>query len=112
LSFLFSLVRRLVENLTVFLENMKKNIDKTHGVIFSQRVLLALIDAGMVREKAYDMVQPKAMKAWEEGIHFRTLIEADETITNLLSQEQIADCFDYTYHLKNVDAIFERMGLN
>ncbi|HLR79274.1 MAG TPA: adenylosuccinate lyase [Bacillota bacterium] len=112
LNYMLNRFMRVVKNLTVFPENMKKNIDKTHGVIFSQRVLLALIDAGMVREKAYDIVQPKAMKAWEEGIHFRTLIEADETITNLLSQEQIADCFDYTYHLKNVDAIFERMGLN
>src|SRR5699024_12712333 len=112
--FNYMLIRiiRDVKNINVLQDNNKKNIDKTHGVIFTQRVLLALIDAGMVREKAYDIVQPKAMKAWEEGIHFRTLIEADETITNLLSQEQIADCFDYTYHLKNVDAIFERMGLN
>lgn len=112
LNYMLNRFMRVVKNLTVFPDNMKKNIDKTYGVIFSQRVLLALIDAGMVREKAYDVVQPKAMEAWEKGIHFRKLVEADATITNLLSREQIADCFDYTYHLKNVDAIFERMGLN
>ncbi|MFU0789049.1 adenylosuccinate lyase [Virgibacillus proomii] len=101
----------IVKNLTVFPENMKRNIDKTHGVIFSQRVLLALIDKGMTRETAYDMVQPKAMEAWETGIHFKQLVEADEKITAHLSKQEIADCFDYTYHLKNVDVIFQRIGL-
>jgi adenylosuccinate lyase len=101
----------IVKNLTVFPENMKRNIDKTHGVIFSQRVLLALIDKGMTREAAYDMVQPKAMEAWETGIHFKQLVEADEKITAHLSKQEIADCFDYTYHLKNVDVIFQRIGL-
>lgn len=101
----------IVKNLTVFPENMKRNIDKTHGVIFSQRVLLALIDKGMTREAAYDMVQPKAMEAWETGTHFKQLVEADEKITAHLSKQEIADCFDYTYHLKNVDVIFQRIGL-
>ncbi|MGX4670456.1 adenylosuccinate lyase [Cerasibacillus sp. JNUCC 74] len=101
----------IVKNLTVFPENMKRNIDKTHGVIFSQRVLLALIDKGMTREAAYDMVQPKAMEAWETGIHFKQLVETDEKITAHLSKQEIADCFDYTYHLKNVDVIFQRIGL-
>lgn len=90
---------------------MKKNIDRTHGVIFSQRVLLALIDKGMNREDAYDIVQPKAMQAWETGTHFKELIEADEQITSKLTQAEMDDCFDYTYHLKNVDAIFNRIGL-
>ncbi|GAA4066651.1 adenylosuccinate lyase [Amphibacillus indicireducens] len=102
---------RIVDNLTVFPENMKRNIDRTHGVIFSQRVLLSLIDQGMSREEAYDLVQPNAMKAWETETHFRTLIEQEPRITEILSQDQIEDCFDYTYHLKNVDQIFARMGL-
>ena len=102
---------RIIDNLTVFPENMKRNIDRTHGVIFSQRVLLSLIDNGMSREEAYDLVQPNAMKAWETETHFRTLIEQEPQITKVLSQEQIDDCFDYTYHLKNVDQIFARMGL-
>lgn len=102
---------RIVDNLTVFPENMKRNIDRTHGVIFSQRVLLSLIDHGMSREEAYDLVQPNAMKAWETETHFRTLIEQEPRITEVLSQDQIDDCFDYTYHLKNVDQIFARIGL-
>lgn len=102
---------RIIDNLTVFPENMKRNIDRTHGVIFSQRVLLSLIDNGMSREEAYDLVQPNAMKAWETETHFRTLIEQEPQITKVLSQDQIDDCFNYTYHLKNVDQIFARMGL-
>ncbi|MFG6120368.1 adenylosuccinate lyase [Thalassobacillus sp. B23F22_16] len=101
----------IVKNLTVFPEQMKANMKKTYGLIFSQRVLLTLIDEGMVREEAYDLVQPKAMEAWEKGIPFRELIEADEKITSTLSPEQIEQCFDYTHHLKNVDRIFERIGL-
>ncbi|SDK37096.1 adenylosuccinate lyase [Sediminibacillus albus] len=111
LNYMLHRFSTIVKNLTVFPENMKANIDKTYGVIFSQRVLLTLIDAGMSREEAYDLVQPNAMKAWEEGIPFRELVESEQKITALLSKEQIADCFDYTYHLKNVDGVFERIGL-
>ncbi|WP_152656662.1 adenylosuccinate lyase [Oceanobacillus sp. CFH 90083] len=101
----------IVENLTVFPENMKRNIDRTHGVIFSQRVLLSLIDKGMAREAAYDIVQPKAMEAWETATSFKELVEQDERITSKLTQAEIDDCFDYTYHLKNVDQIFTKIGL-
>jgi adenylosuccinate lyase len=101
----------IVKNLTVFPENMKRNMDRTQGLIYSQRVLLALIDTGMTREEAYDLVQPKAMEAWEKQVPFRGLIEAEEKITARLSAETIEDCFDYNYHLKGVDTIFERLGL-
>lgn len=101
----------IVENLTVFPENMKRNIDRTHGVIFSQRVLLTLIDKGLAREEAYDIVQPKAMEAWETATSFKELVEQDERITSKLTQEEIDGCFDYTYHLKNVDRIFTKIGL-
>ncbi|NBJ69359.1 MULTISPECIES: adenylosuccinate lyase [Clostridia] len=111
LDYMLNRFSNIVKNLTVFPENMKRNIDKTHGVIFSQRVLLALIDKGMSREAAYDTVQPKAMQAWETGTHFKQLIEEDEMITSHLSNAEIEDCFDYTYHLKNVDQIFEKIGL-
>lgn len=87
-------------------------MDRTLGLIYSQRVLLALIDKGLSREEAYDTVQPKAMEAWEKQVPFRGLIEADAKITSLLSPAEIADCFDYNYHLKHVDTIFERLGLN
>ncbi|WP_077296558.1 adenylosuccinate lyase [Virgibacillus pantothenticus] len=111
LDYMLNRFSNIVKNLTVFPENMKRNIDKTHGVIFSQRVLLALIDKGMSREAAYDTVQPKAMQAWETGTHFKQLVEEDEVITAHLSNAEIDDCFDYTYHLKNVDQIFEKIGL-
>ncbi|WP_404451316.1 adenylosuccinate lyase [Virgibacillus necropolis] len=111
LNYMLNRFSNIVKNLTVFPENMKRNIDRTHGVIFSQRVLLTLITKGMAREEAYDIVQPTAMKAWESETHFRQLIESDSRFTSMLTQAEIDDCFDYTYHLKNVDQIFERIGL-
>lgn len=112
LNYMLNRFSNIVKNLTVFPENMKRNMDRTLGLIYSQRVLLALIDKGMVREAAYDTVQPKAMEAWEKQVPFRELIEADPIIQSKLTKEEIADCFDYNYHLKNVDIIFERLGLN
>jgi adenylosuccinate lyase len=111
LNYMLNRFGNIVRNLTVFPENMKRNMEKTYGLIYSQRVLLALIDKGMSREEAYDVVQPKAMEAWETQTPFRKLMEADETIAAKLSPAEIDDCFDYHYHLKNVDMIFERLGL-
>jgi adenylosuccinate lyase len=111
LNYMLNRFGNIVKNLTVFPENMKRNMERTHGLIYSQRVLLALIDKGLVREEAYDTVQKRAMEAWDNQVSFRSLVEEDEKITAKLSPEEIADCFDYNYHLKNVDAIFERLGL-
>ncbi|HCY9072341.1 TPA: adenylosuccinate lyase [Listeria monocytogenes] len=111
LDYILNRFGNIVKNLTVFPENMKRNMDRTLGLIYSQRVLLALIDKGLAREAAYDVVQPKAMEAWEKQVPFRELVEQDATITENLSAEEIADCFDYNYHLKNVDLIFDRLGL-
>ncbi|WP_297076028.1 adenylosuccinate lyase [uncultured Enterococcus sp.] len=111
LDYMLNRFARLVENLTVFPENMRRNMDATFGLIYSQRVLLKLIDHGMTREEAYDLVQPKTAQAWDEQRLFRPLLEADETIMATLSKEELDDAFDYNYHLKNVDLIFERVGL-
>ncbi|HAV0400794.1 TPA: adenylosuccinate lyase [Listeria monocytogenes] len=111
LDYILNRFGNIVKNLTVFPENMKRNMDRTLGLIYSQRVLLALIDKGLAREAAYDVVQPRAMEAWEKQVPFRELVEQDATITENLSAEEIADCFDYNYHLKNVDLIFDRLGL-
>ncbi|MGD6942498.1 adenylosuccinate lyase [Cytobacillus gottheilii] len=111
LNYMLNRFGNIVKNLTVFPENMKRNMDRTLGLIYSQRVLLALIDKGLPREEAYDTVQPRAMEAWEKQVPFRSLIEADETITAKLSPEEIEDCFDYNYHIKHVDTIFDRLGL-
>ncbi|EAF5659066.1 adenylosuccinate lyase [Listeria innocua] len=111
LDYILNRFGNIVKNLTVFPENMKRNMDRTLGLIYSQRVLLALIDKGLARERAYDVVQPRAMEAWEKQVPFRELVEQDAIITENLSAEEIADCFDYNYHLKNVDLIFDRLGL-
>ena len=102
----------IVDRLTVYEDNMRNNIDKTYGLIFSQRVLLALINKGMVREEAYDKVQPKAMESWETKTPFRELIEQDSSITDVLSTEELDDCFDPKHHLNHVDTIFARAGLS
>ena len=101
----------IVKNLTVFPENMKRNMDRTFGLIYSGRVLLKLIDTGMSREAAYDLIQPKTAQAWDEQRPFRPLLEADPEITSRLSKEDLDDAFDYHWHLKHVDDIFKRVGL-
>ena len=112
LNYMLNRFGNIVKNLTVFPENMKRNMDSTLGLIYSQRVLLALIDKGMAREAAYDTVQPCAMEAWENQTHFRKIVEANDTITAKLSKEDLDDCFDYNHHLQQVDMIFNRLGLN
>lgn len=112
LNYMLNRFGNIVKNLTVFPENMKRNMDSTLGLIYSQRVLLALIDKGMAREAAYDTVQPCAMEAWENQTHFRKIVEANDTITSQLSKEELDDCFDYNHHLQQVDMIFTRLGLN
>src|SRR5690625_4059404 len=111
-NYMLNRFMNVVKNLTVNKENMEKNIDATNGVIFSQRVLLSLVEKGVSREEAYSIVQPLAMKAWEEEIHFKQLLEKEEKVQGLLSEEEIESCFDKTYHLKNVDFVFERLGLS
>ncbi|MED2974689.1 adenylosuccinate lyase [Fictibacillus sp. B-59209] len=111
LNYMLNRFGNIVKNLTVFPENMKRNMTRTYGLIYSQRVLLKLIDKGMSREAAYDIVQPKAMQAWEEGIQFKQLVQEEPRITEKLTPEDIEDCFDYSYHLQHVDTIFKRLGL-
>jgi adenylosuccinate lyase len=101
----------VIEKLMVYPENMKENMEKTHGLVFSQRLLLMLIEKGLSRETAYDRVQPLAMKAWEEKRAFRELVEADTTIQNNLTPEEIESAFDLNYHTRRVDEIFQRAGL-
>ena len=102
----------ILRNLDVFPETMLKNMNRTYGLIYSQRVLLKLIDeAELSREKAYDMVQKLTAKSWNEQLQFRDLVENSE-IMNYLSKADIDDAFDYHYHLRHVDEIFEKCGLN
>ena len=112
LNYMLNRFGNIIKNLTVFPDNMKRNMDSTLGLIYSQRVLLALIDKGLAREEAYDTVQPCAMEAWENQISFRGVVDQDEKITAHLNKEELDDCFDYNYHIQHVDMIFERLGLN
>ncbi|MFI3226048.1 MAG: adenylosuccinate lyase [Clostridia bacterium] len=111
LDYMLNRFTNIVENLIVYPENMIDNINKTFGVIYSQRFMLKMIEKGYSREKAYDLVQPNAMIAWEEKRSFRDLMEANKDVTDLLSPEEIEDCFDPKHHIKNVEVIFQRVGI-
>jgi adenylosuccinate lyase len=110
-DYMLNLFTKIVKDINVYPENMRRNIELSQGLTSSQRVLLSLIDKGLSREQAYDMVQKNAMKAWEEKIHFKSLLLKDEDIMSYLSKEEIQGFFDDSYHLKNVDVIFERVGI-
>ncbi len=111
LDYMLHRFARVVDQLVVFKDNMEANIWKTHGLVFSQRVLNKLIDKGIVREEAYDSVQPLAMQSWEQQIPFKPLIEQDDFIRTHLSIEEIDELFDLNHHTNQVDTIFERVGL-
>lgn len=101
----------VIENMHVYPEQMKVNLERTGGLIFSQRVLLSLVDRGLSREEAYAAVQGNAMRAWQEGTPFRRLVAEDPTVRAHLSEAELAACFDYGHHLQHVDTIFRRLGL-
>ena len=111
LNYMLNRFKNIIKNLVVFEDNMKNNIEQSYGLVNSQRVMLGLIDKGLSREAAYDLVQPRAMEAWENKKALQPLIESDEEITKHLSQEDIDDAFDNKHYLKSVDRIFERVGI-
>ncbi|MFE0556440.1 adenylosuccinate lyase [Paenibacillus sp. FSL W8-0187] len=111
LNYMLNRFGNIVKNLTVFPENMKRNMARTYGVPFSGRIMTKLIDKGFSREQAYDTVQPRAMQAWEEQRQFREIVESTPEITEVLSAEEIEDAFNPSWHLKHVDTIFAKLGL-
>ena len=111
LDYMLATFTSIMKGLKIYPENMRRNIELTEGIIFSQRVLLALINKGLMREEAYRIVQDNAMKAWETRKSFLSLLEADKRITSRLSKLELGSLFDYTYYLKNVDDVFKRLGL-
>lgn len=102
---------RLVKDLRVFPKQMMKNIEMTHGLIHSQQVLLLLTDRGVVREKAYRMVQRNAMRSWETGEDLRTLLEKDKEVMKYVGRDKLDRIFDLKTHLKDVDRTFKLLGL-
>jgi adenylosuccinate lyase len=111
LDYALARMARIVERLTVNPDRMQENLDRTYGLVYSQRLLLLLIETGLSREAAYDTVQPLAMEAWRERRSFREIVDGAPGITAHLSPEAIADAFDPAYQIRNADAIFERVGL-
>ncbi len=109
LDFALNRLAGVVEKLVVYPENMRKNLDKLGGLHNSQRVLLALTQAGASREDSYTLVQRNAMKTWETGADFLASLKADKDVTGYLTAAQLEAMFDDAYHLKHVDTIFKRV---
>ena len=109
IDYMLNRMKNILDGLIVYPERMLENINRTHGLIYSQRVLLALIDKGVPRDDAYVMVQRNAMRSWEEGLDFRTLLMGDPGISQHLNSEELARLFDISYHLKHVETLFERV---
>lgn len=109
LDFALARITNVVENLVVYPENMLKNLNQLGGLVFSQRVLLALTQEGVSREDSYKLVQRNAMKVWEEGKDFLTELKADGEVTDKISPQKLEELFDLNFHTKNVDAIFTRV---
>jgi adenylosuccinate lyase len=108
LDYMLAKSTSLLDALVVYPENMLKNLNITHGLVFSGQLLLALTQKGVSREDAYTWTQRNAMKVWDEGGDYRDLITKDADISSKLSPEEIARAFDLKYYLRNVDKVFER----
>ena len=111
LDYSLSLFSSVIKGLQVNPQRMKKNMELTKGLVFSQRVMLALIDKGMSRQKAYALVQRNAMVAWKGNKDFLAQLKNDIEIADVLSAEELKPLFDYHYYLRHIDEIFERLGL-
>jgi len=99
----------IIKNLVIYPERMEKNLNILKGLIFSQQILLSLAESGVTREDAYKMVQTQAMRVWKDEQDFKTLILKDKEICSHLSKEKIEEIFDVNYHLKYINAIFDRV---
>ncbi|CCU79925.1 Adenylosuccinate lyase [Halanaerobium saccharolyticum subsp. saccharolyticum DSM 6643] len=111
LDYMLYKFKGVIEELVVNEDNMKLNLEKTLGLTFSQRLMLALVEKGLRREEAYELAQRNAMTAWEEKKEYKKLIAADQEISKYLSNEELERIFDWQVYLKNIDQIFKRTGL-
>jgi adenylosuccinate lyase len=112
LDYILSIFTSVMRGLTLYPDNIKRNLELTQGLIFSQRVLLALIEKGLSRQEAYAMVQRNAMKSWKEKTSFLDLLKSDSDVTSNLAKSELDSLFDYNYFLKHVDDVFHRLGLD
>ena len=109
LDFSLRRLNGLIKNLVVYPDNMTRNLNQMKGLVFSQKILLDLTQAGVSREDSYRLVQRNAMKVWEQGKDFKTELLADQEVVGALGEEKICESFDLNYHLKHVDTIFKRV---
>ena len=111
LDYIMDLMTGIIENMTVKPDRMRRNIDMTHGLVFSPRVMLALVEAGVERGVAYDAVQRAAMQALDQEAEFQALIRQSDVVNEHLDRGALSELFDYGYFIEQVDAIFERLGI-
>ena len=111
LDYVLSIFTSVMKGLQVYPENMNRNIELTQGLVFSQRILIALIDKGLIRQKAYEIVQRNSMKAWKQKNSLLELLKSDTEVAAHLSERELESLFDYNYFIKHVDKIFQRLGL-
>jgi adenylosuccinate lyase len=102
---------RILDGLRVYPDRMRENLERSYGLVYSQRVLLALADAGLARQAAYELVQRNAMRAWDERRPFLECLEADAEVTRHVSPDALKACFDPGWYLRHVDGVFRRAGL-
>ncbi|MBI4334788.1 MAG: adenylosuccinate lyase [Chloroflexi bacterium] len=111
LDYMLDIFTGVMRGLLVYPDRMRQNLEITQGLVFSQRVLLALIEKGLTRQKAYAMVQRNAMRAWKERVPFIGLLAADPEVSDYLSRTDLEKLFDYNYFLRHVDTVFDRLKL-
>ncbi len=111
LDYMLDLFTGVVRGMRVYPERMKQNMELTRGLLFSQRVLLALVEKGLSRERAYEIVQRNSMKVWDEDRDFRELIRSDPEVARALPAGELEALFDYRYYVRFVNEVFERVGL-
>ena len=111
LDYMLHRMTGIIEGLQVYPERMRENMERSYGLMYSQRVLLRLAETGLPRQRAYEIVQKNAMRAWRERTDFRSLLKADPEVTSRLGPGDLDTCFDAAWYLRNVDAIYKRAGL-
>ena len=111
LDYMLHRMSEILEGLRVYPERMRENMERSFGLMYSQRVLLRLTETGLPRQRAYEIVQRNAMRAWSDRTPFRDLLAADPEVTARLAPAALAECFDPAWYLRNVDAIYRRLNL-
>jgi adenylosuccinate lyase len=111
LDYILDLFTHVMKGLRVYPQRMWQNIESTHGLLFSQRILLALVERGLSRETAYELVQRNSMRSWDEDLDFFELMKSDKDVASYIAADELTDLFDYGYYLRYVEDTFQRVGL-